>query len=196
MVLGPPWAPPVSRYVFRVVSGTLLSSILGDFWGTLGSHVSNFFGRVFLTVFRSPPEITFYSLLLNFGSILEPNWSQNGSQGPHAGPELDMLFTVYAPHGPLQGTPGFDAFSGSCPEGGLGHHFSWFLSILGDFWGTFFDHLGTLSSTFFIVFLSAVFNSFLSKMGLKSEGSFFKVKCLFPPSRTLPPLPPSRKESS
>ena len=26
-----------------------------------------------------------------------------GAKAPHAGPELDMLFTVYAPHGPLQG---------------------------------------------------------------------------------------------
>ena len=147
MVLGPPWAPPVSRYVFREVSGTLLSSILGDFWGTLGSHVSNFFGRVFLTVFRSPPEITFYSLLLNFGSILEPNWSQNGSQGPHAGPELDMLFTVYAPHGPLQGTLVSILFLGLARKGVWGTTFHDFYRFYVTFGGTFFDHLGSLSST-------------------------------------------------
>ena len=93
---------------------------------------------VFFSQFSGPLQKSLFTVCC---SILAPFWipigAKMGAKAPHAGPELDMLFTVYAPHGPLQGTPGFGTFSGSCPEGGLGDHFSCFLAIFDDFWGPF-----------------------------------------------------------
>ena len=173
MVLGPPWAPPVSRYVFREVSGTLLSSILGDFWGTLGSHVSNFFGRVFLTVFRSPPEITFYCLLLNFGSILEPNWSQNGSQGPPcrtwAGYAIYRICSTWAP----PRDPWFRHFFWVLPgRGSRAPLFMIFCKFRMTSGPPFSTTWAPFRVAFVYCFFKCIFNRFLSKMGLKSEGAF------------------------
>ena len=74
MVLGPPWAPPVSRYVFREVSGTLLSSILGDFWGPFGlpaEPLFQLFWERFSGKFLDPRH---KSLLNVLGSILAQFW--------------------------------------------------------------------------------------------------------------------------
>ena len=80
-----------------------------------------------------------------------------GAKAPHAGPELDMLFTVYAPHGPSRGPLVSMLFLGLARKGVWGTTFHDFYRFYVTFGAPFSTTWAPLRVPFFIVFFKSVF---------------------------------------